>query len=618
MWSTASERPNFPGPAQPGPGQSTASGASLGPSQNGDEQESAPQNARRQSSPRQRIKRSPFSPSNKSPSSPSIRNSLSSRASDMGRRLAEERSKNEQLMQQIRELEDTVTLLRQGGHDNNTNNGSNNNPCSPSHPGTSPTSRTVNSSETESSSDITRRLQSLEEALGIETRRREAAEEKAARFFQRSDYLTINSDGLEVASGDFPVAKLLKQASTLLSGNVSPRKNNTESANATNSNQTMYQDGNGVARATTHTHERMHEYHDLVSAFHSEQESYGDIDGEELIPREDILWLFQELKLRFEDILSIYTDESSRNTNKEWRECLEGLSNVVKRAMQPYPLAQANNQQGDEEDTSELALSNDTRNLQNEVSSLNQRLASFAAQHNETCSSLYDDMEAMKRNYEEQITKKSQCIENLETKIKEQEELITQMQQETNKDKQWIEEEKEKLKLSKEGTSMRIRYLEGMLRSVQKELKDTKTPQSKNNNGTEHSTPIPTKIAAELKKEQALPSPPVFMRDLTSAMQAVEVSNNETNATNDFAGNEAKDERDTKRDAKTPPPKDAEITKLLDQIASLGNSLADSETRRANLLDDFQTERKKYILQYKQMSDVLKQLIIEERIEHHS
>ena len=46
------------------------------------------------------------------------------------------------------------------------------------------------------------------------------------------------------------------------------------------------------------------------------------------------------------------------------------------------------------------------------------------------------------------------------------------------------------------------------------------------------------------------------------------------------------------------------IIKLRDQIAELGNSLSDSETRRANLLEDFQRERQQYILQYKQMSDM--------------
>eukprot|EP00579_Thalassiosira_antarctica_P009846 CAMPEP_0201914770 /NCGR_PEP_ID=MMETSP0903-20130614/4865_1 /ASSEMBLY_ACC=CAM_ASM_000552 /TAXON_ID=420261 /ORGANISM="Thalassiosira antarctica, Strain CCMP982" /LENGTH=506 /DNA_ID=CAMNT_0048450225 /DNA_START=104 /DNA_END=1621 /DNA_ORIENTATION=- len=506
----------------------------------------------------------------------------------MGRKLAQERSKNHQLTQQILELEHTVSLLKQGKHDGTMEN----HPCSSLPQAASPTRGGIVNSSEKNDLHSMNHVQGREEALWLETRRREAAETKTAPIFQQSE-LTRNNDSFEVAS-DSSIVKLLEQASKLLSGTSPHNKNedtNPTNPNSTNSHQAMNHDGSA---GITHTQERMHEYHELVSAFHSEQESHGDIDGEELISREDILWLFKELKWRFEDILSVFTDATSKKNdetpsdNEEWKECLEGLANVVKKAMKPYSFHQTNNQQGDEH-TNESTLANDTHVLQNEVSSLKQRLTSFAAQHKETCRSLHDDMEAMKRDYQEQIATKSQCIQNLETKISEQEEYTVQIQKEVQKDRQWIQEEKHKLKLSKEGTSVRIRYLEGMLRSSQMELKEPKIPQGKED-VTNSSTPIHTD-GAESKKERGTLSPPIFMRDLTSAMQAVDLTQHENNSTDNSLGDKAKDGGDTQDDAK-PSSNGAGITKLLDQIASLGNSLADSEIRRADLLDDFQQERK--------------------------
>jgi len=569
-----------------------------------------------------RTKKSPFSPTS---SSPPLRNSLSSHASDMGRRLAQERSKNHQLMQHIQELrqelESTVSLLQQEKHDNSTpDRGFPSPPLSASTRG-----GTVNSSEKTDALNMNRVYQ-LEEALRLETQRREAAEKKAAHLLQQSKPTYRNVDSVKKTTtfeieSDSSIMKLLEQASTLLSEGESSQETNTNTTtpNSTRSHPPVNHDRNdGFAL----TEERMHEYHELVTAFHSEQQSHGDLDGEEFVSREDILWLFQELKLRFEDILRGYAMERSKreddapSDNEEWRECLEGLVDVVTNAMSSNPSSHQPSiyQQGDEP-IDNLSPSNDTHILQNEVSSLNQRLASFAAHHKETCRSLYDDMEATKRDHQERLANKSQCIQNLESKISEQEEYIAQIQKEAQKDEQWIKEEKEKLSLSKEGTTVRIRYLEGMLRSLQMELKDSRTPQGTKNGGVNSCTLIHNDGAVE--RECGRLSSPVFMRDLTAAMQDVELIQSETTSTCKAVTNEAKDKdgEDLQSDTQS-SCEGAENTKLRHQVASFGNSLAVSETQRANSLDNFQKEREKYVFQYKQLSDILKQLIDEGKCSH--
>ena len=66
-----------------------------------------------------------------------------------------------------------------------------------------------------------------------------------------------------------------------------------------------------------------------------------------------------------------------------------------------------------------------------------------------------------------------------------------------------MQEETRNLALSKEGTSARIRYLEGMLRSLQVELRNKE------------------RVNRELQGA-ALTRPPVFLRDLTFAMREMD------------------------------------------------------------------------------------------------
>lgn len=544
-----------------------------------------------------RGKASPFSPTS---SSPPIRNSFSSHIGDLGRRLAEERSKNSQLMQRISELEHTVSLLQPVKQVDGTGMDNHLHGIFSSSPVGTPTGSLSENSLGKDGFGI-KHGHEFEETV------------------KKSDHLSQHGERANTSNGSLPkapcfgmqsdpsVVKLLEQATRLLS--------ETDHCNTSTSNQKSADSqpsGNcrGNERSSL-TQERIREYHELVTEFHSEQQSHGDLDGEELISREDILWLFSELQWRFEEIHVGYMEDRRENKdsrssgNQEWKLCLEGLAGIVKETMSSAPpLRQTSNPQQLDRHTNESVLSNDTRILQDEVSSLNQRLASFTAQHKEACGSLNDDMEAMKRDYQEQIAKKSQCIQNLESKMSEQEEYIAQIQKEKQKDQRSIQEEKRKLSLSKEGTAVRIQYLEGMLRSLQIELKAAKTPQKTKSSGVN---------GADVGDEGGTMSPPVFMRDLTSALHDVNQMQQELATTNGVVDDESKYKAEVA--THTPSlPGDREVRKLLDQIALLGNSLAVSETSRANLLDDFQQERKNYTLQYKQMSGILKLLIEEQNI----
>ncbi|KAL7549329.1 hypothetical protein ACHAWF_012599 [Thalassiosira exigua] len=538
--------------------------------------------------------RSPFSSPNVS-SSPR-RNALSSHASDMGRRLAQERSKNQQLTQRIIELERTVSILQRRKCNNDVGAHQQGNGFSSSPASTPTQGGTVNQFEKSNNFNSDIHLDAPESShVRMEINDRPDGSKGSPPIFQQPILNDGNDTTSEMNSGP-SISSLICQASRLLSGNHS---DDIDGAIHTASHSSM---SDGENMGSTKIREQMKEYQELVTDFHSEQQSHGDIDGEELIPREDISWLFQELKWRFDEIYIGYAgnrfNEKSEShcIPQEWKDCLEGLLDVAKniaRQKPPTTRRGPNWQSVDGPINSSLV---DSNSLRNEVEMLNERLASFAVHHNETCRSLCDDMEAMKRNYQEQIANKSQQIQNLESKIIEQEEYIAQIQKETQKDRQWIGEEKHKLALTKEGTMARIRYLEGMLRSLQIELKDARTPQ---------------KIAAsgeDTDQVQRGISSPVFMRNLTAAMNGVGSTTLE-----DFMANSA-----TFSEKPIGETKEIfahlEVKKLIDQIASLGSSLAESETSRATLLEDFQEERRKYIMQYKQMSDILKQLIADEKM----
>ena len=377
-------------------------------------------------------------------------------------------------------------------------------------------------------------MDSLKEALKLEIKRSMAAEKKVAELLQQQQQQSkaATSFYIDVPDDDPIIRELLEQASKLISENDT-HKSSTSNTNTSDNN--------------TNTEEKMHEYYELVSAFYTEQESHGELEGEELICRADVLWLLQELKWRYEEILNGYmSDESSRKKTssqldtKEWKKCIKGLVDVLNKSIKATSSKDNHN----------------TKDLQNDISSLNQH--------------------------------------ELESKLKEQKEYKSKMQ----KDKQLVDEEKKRLTLSKDGTDARIRYLEGMLYSLQTQLKDSKQYQV--SEGSCNGSSRRNNKAHEKKRLEKSP-PPVYMRDLSHAIHDVDIEiHPETTTTKTTASAE---------DATTSNNRDSELTMLREQVASLSASLAESETKRADIIEDFQQERKLYMTQYKQMSELLKEIM---------
>ena len=383
-------------------------------------------------------------------------------------------------------------------------------------------------------------MDSLQEALKLEIKRSIAAEKKVAELLQQQQQQSKAATSFDI---DIPedgiIRALLEQATKLISEN--------------DINGTSTSDNN------TNTEEKMNEYYELVSAFCAEQESHSELDGEEMICRADILWLLQELKWRYVEILNGYlSDESSNKTSSqldtpEWKDCMKGLVDVLNKSIKATSSKNKHN----------------TKDLQNDISSLNQN--------------------------------------ELESKLKEQKDYISSQMQ---KDKQWIDEEKQRLRLNKDGTDARIRYLEGMLYSLQTQLKDSKQSQGNSCN----ISPTHNNKAHEKKISEKSP-PPVYMRDLSHAIydENVETHQEETTTAKTKTSTVDTSTVDIATVDTATIDNSTEISMLREQVASLSASLSESETKRADLLEDFQQERKQYMTQYKQMSELLKEIMADKQ-----
>ncbi len=205
------------------------------------------------------------------------------------------------------------------------------------------------------------------------------------------------------------------------------------------------------------------------------------------------------------------------------------------------------------------------RLLQNEITHLNHRLSSFAKHHNDTCNSLYHDMETMKLNYEERICDMSSTISRLESELSEKNTRIARLQKENEHDRLTMEDVKSSLELTKEGTKARIKYLEDTVVDLERELKKEKS----------------INVA------------------VMSASSKNDDSRSKKNA-NPFL--ESGGSNDVEKAM-------MEMKILKKEIERLGNALAESESQRAQLLEEFQVEREQYIAQYRQISDTLKQFM---------
>ena len=492
------------------------------------------------------------------PTSPQSRsrNTLSSRTSLLGRRLAEERSRNHQL---TIELEHVKSLLkRNNNNDNNYDNDdvfSLNESFYSSSPVNTPTATPVKhqpdrtaagggAAVMEEEDDNCKnellqhkqRIQELENALQTTQTKLISTKQYATSLEEKIAKHTF-------IGNDSAIHEYMERASHLICNSSFTTINTTCTPNNTTSNgyknngshhsynslhsideddeeeddgdEIIYNTENDAAAAATTTFDisqsnllnKMQEYEELVTSFHLEQQSNLD----ETMTKEDILWFFGELKWRFANIHNGVAklskevlagnnncDASSKTQQdniQELKDCLTGLIDELNYSMQKT----RENKSNDNND---------------------------AYQRNESNESVM----AIKQRYEEQLASQKLRIQQLEKDAIDQEEHFSEIQKKMKNDYHLIEEEKRKLALSKDGTAARIRYLEDMLKKAQ------------------------TTKSAEKKKDDC------------------------GRNGNGYAS----------------------------EIDTLAKALTDSELRRALLIEEFQAEREKYITQYKQMNDVLK------------
>eukprot|EP00985_Skeletonema_marinoi_P002028 scaffold821_cov105-Skeletonema_marinoi.AAC.9 len=478
------------------------------------------------------------------------RSTLSSRTSLLGRRLAEERSRNHRLtieLEHIKSLleremkrnnDDIVFDLNESFYSSSPVNTPNATPVKCRRSGGGTPAPVAVAIEEDSNNEVNnnfmnmQRIQELELALQIETKLRKDAQAKLTESEQHSKILEqeVRSNCLQIGS-DSPIHEYMQRASQLMNetnssstngsrplptnnGYKNGTHNSYNSLHSIDEDDEEYNDDEGHNDDTslsTVVH-KMQEYEELVTAFHSELQNNHD----ELLSKDDLLWFFEELKWRFADIHRgvVAASKEPMRSNvqdncKEWKNCLIGLVDELE-----YSIQKSKEQISDNSDKVEANL------VDNEL------------------------VAAMKRSYEEQLATQSQRIEQLEADAVEREVQFSEMQKKMKQDHHSMEEEKRKLSLSKDGTAARIRYLENMVQSLQ----------------------------VKLKKAQAQPD--------TEKV----ISKDPNDVNNDYAS----------------------------EIDSLAKALADSELKRAQLIDGFQAEREKFIIQYKQMNDVLKQFMYAE------
>lgn len=490
------------------------------------------------------------SPMPTSPQSRS-RNTLSSRTSLLGRRLAEERSRNHQL---TIELEHVKSLLKR--NNNNHNNYDNDDVFSlnesfySSSPVNTPTATpakqqherataaagaAVTEDEDNCKNELLQhkqRIQELENALQTTQTKLISAEQYASSLEEKIETHTFIGNDSVIHEYMERASHLICNSFTTINTTYTPTNTsngykNNGSHHSYNSLHSIDEDDeeeeeddededkfidnteNDVATyeiSLSNLLSKMQEYEELVTSFHLEQHKNPD----EFMTKEDILWFFGELKWRFanihhgvasssKEVLTTTTngDASSKTQQdniQELKDCLTGLVDELNDIMQK----------------ARESKSNDNKD---------------AYQKDESNESIM----AIKQRYEEQLASQKLRIQQLEKDVIDQEEHFLAMKKKMKHDYHLIEEEKRKLALSKDGTAARIRYLEDMLKKAQ---------------------------------------------------------------TTKFV--------DKKQDF------DCRSGNYASEIDTLAKALTDSELRRALLIEEFQEEREKYIAQYKQMNDVLK------------
>ena len=151
--------------------------------------------------------------------------------------------------------------------------------------------------------------------------------------------------------------------------------------------------------------EKSREFTELVHEFYVEQQTHGNQD--------DVLWLFKEIKVRFDDLKGEYEEEVHRRNTKEaeWRNSLLDLFSIIEAAIEAGSGEQVNNDPPQSE-------TND---------------------HG--------------KDGRQRKSREEEWIQRLEARI-------IQLEERHEKDRQCMQSEREAFELTREGLAQRIKYLE--------------------------------------------------------------------------------------------------------------------------------------------------------------
>ena len=230
--------------------------------------------------------------------------------------------------------------------------------------------------------------------------------------------------------------------------------------------------------------EKSREFTELVQEFYLEQQTHGD---------QEVLWLFKEIKLRFDDLKSEYEEEAHRRNTieSEWRNSLLDLFTIIEAAI--------------------------------EAGSGNAHPQSESDNHENT-----GRIVGNSRNEE--------MIQRLESRINQLELTITELEERHEKDRQCMQSERETFELAREGLAQRIKYLE---------LRETSN--------------VTTSDKEELDNMSSTGNGGNF-----------------------------------------------QLNQLRNQVATLSAHLAESEFDRANMIEEFQSERDKFMAKYQRLAHILR------------
>lgn len=315
------------------------------------------------------------------------------------------------------------------------------------------------------------------------------------------------------------------------------------------------------------TSEIMIEFQNLLEAFYIEQQQNN--------ATHDVIWLFEELEWRFEEIKRGYEAErfhweSSSNANtgesknvnmNEWRACLiELIDAVTIQNMNVHPSSE---------------------DVIQEVADLQQQLSSLSIIHKQKCLDCNQEIEAMKQNHRESSEQMSKTAEELNTKLSEKDNIIMQLHQDIEAQNNQLLHERQSSCINEESMTARIKYLEEIVRSSDV----VKSPISRGV-CTQKLTPVESNRSVNLKMQQSVPSEPIGVKDSALAPGSkIEI-------------------------------KERLILSLRQQIEELGLLLEESEEQRANAIEEFQLEREGHIRQYEQLSNYVRRILGDEEGTH--